>query len=158
MGGVWNIVDTKLFYFKIGQKVEFPGLDFKKMDKQRKQKACWQDFMISGFLSRFSHMPQTQRWRCGFISGSKSFKINFLGNRSSCVISFKFSKADFVQILVLLASVLPRDIFCDFNFCIAIILFWSNFALSSSLLLLLWIPFTKCCKLDGSFPFHWTVH
>ena len=75
-----------------------------------KQKICWQDFMNSRLLSRFLHMPQTQRLRWGFMSGEKSFKVSFLGNKSGCVISFKFSKADCVQILVF-ALVLPRGIF-----------------------------------------------
>ena len=112
----------------IGQKVESSGLHLKKLDKQRKQKSCWQDLMISGFLSRFSHMLQTQRWKWGFISGAKSFKVNFSGSKSGSVISFKFSKADYVQILVL-ALVLPRDIFLVFSFCVTIILFWSKFTL-----------------------------
>ena len=136
----WVECETSLILnclLQVGQKVESSGLDFKKLDKQRKQKTCWQDLMISGFLSRFSHMPQTQRWRWGFISGAKSFKVNFLGSKSGSVISFKFSKADCVQILVL-ALVLPRGIFCVFSFCVPIIPFWSNFSLLQTWQLVLW--------------------
>ena len=38
---------------QVDQKVESSGLNFTKLDKQRKHKTCGQDFMISGFLSRF---------------------------------------------------------------------------------------------------------
>ena len=38
---------------QVGQKVESSGLNFKKLDKQRKQKTCWQDLMISAFLADF---------------------------------------------------------------------------------------------------------
>ena len=72
---------------------------------------------------------------------AKSFKINFVGNKSGCVIYFKFSKADCVQVLVL-ALVLPRGIFCDFSFCVPI-------TVSA-----VWVPSSEWCKLDGSFPFH----
>ena len=104
----WLILNCLL---QVGQKVESSGLDFKKLDKQRKQKTCWQDLMISGFLSRFSHIPQTQRWRWGFISGAKSFKVNFLDSKSGSVISLKFSKAACVQILVLVFWFYPEVFF-----------------------------------------------
>ena len=97
---MWVECETSLILnclLQVGQKVESSGLDFKKLDKQRKQKACWKDLMISAFLSRFSHMPQAKRWRWGFISVAKSFKVNFLGNKSGSVISFcRFSKVDCV--------------------------------------------------------------
>ena len=81
---------------QVWQKVESSGLDFKKLDKQMKQKTCWQDFIISSFLSSFSHMPQTQRGRGGFVSVVKSLKVKFLGKKSGRVIFFKVSKADWV--------------------------------------------------------------
>ena len=46
----WLILNCLL---QVGQKVESSVLEFKKVDKQRKQKTCWQDLMISGFLTDF---------------------------------------------------------------------------------------------------------
>ena len=59
----WVECETSLILnclLQVGQKVESSGLDFKKLDKLKNQKTCWQDLMISGFLSDF-HICHRQR-------------------------------------------------------------------------------------------------
>ena len=67
------------------------------------------------FLKDFHICHQHRGEGEDFISGAKSFKVNLLGSKSGSVISFKLSKTDCVQILVL-ALVLPRGISCAFSF------------------------------------------
>ena len=62
------------------------------------------------FLADF-HICHRHRWRWGFISGAKSFKVNFLDSKSGSVISLKFSKAACVQILVLVFWFYPEVFF-----------------------------------------------